>query len=147
VKATNAVVTLAGTVDSYFQKAQAEDIASRANGVLSVRNNLTVSDPALVYRDLGYDPYWAYGPFYSYWDRDRSPYSTWPNISDAEMKADIETEMFWSPWVDTADITVEVASGVTTLTGTASSWLGYYKATESAYQGGARQVNNNIIVK
>jgi len=148
VKATNAVVTLTGTVPSYFQKAQAEDIASRANGVLSVRNNLAVSDPALVYHDLGYDPDWAYGPFYSYWDQARSSYySTWPYLSDAEVRDDIETEMFWSPWVNSADITVEVANGVATLTGTAGSWFEYSKATESAYQGGASRVYNRIVVK
>ena len=148
VKAKNGVVTLTGTVDSYFEKALAEDIASRANGVVNVKNNLAVSYPALAYYDLGYDPYWAYPPFYYYWDQYRSPYySTRPYTSDAEVKNDIESQMFWSSWVDLDDITVKVVNGVATLTGTADSWSEYRAATSNAYEGGAIQVYNNITVR
>jgi len=45
VKAKNGVITLTGSVDSYYEKARAEDITSRANGVLNVKNNLAVSYP------------------------------------------------------------------------------------------------------
>ncbi len=143
-KAKNGVVTLTGTVDSFFEKSEAEDVAARANGVTDVRNSLTVSYPAYPYYALGYDPYWDYYPPYYY---HRSPYaSTWPYTSDAEMKDDIEEQMVWSPWVDFDDIAVKVENGVATLTGAADSWLEYNKATENAYEGGARQVYNNIKV-
>jgi osmotically-inducible protein OsmY len=63
------------------------------------------------------------------------------------VKDNIENAMFWSPWVDLNDITVKVANGVATLTGTANSWFEFNKATENAYQGGASQVYNNITVR
>ena len=40
VKAKNGVIALTGTVDSYLEKGDAEDVASRAKGVLEVTNNL-----------------------------------------------------------------------------------------------------------
>jgi len=58
------------------------------------------------------------------------------------VKANIEDKMFWSPWVNLSDITVAVANGIATLTGTADSWFEFNKATESAYEGGASQVHN-----
>jgi len=144
VNAKNGAITLTGVVDSYYEKAQAEDIASRAEGVLNVKNNLTVSYPSLVYHDLSYEPYWIDTPFYSYWDDYRPLYSSY--ISDAEIQADIEDKMFWSPFVDLIDITVKVTNGAATLTGKANSWLEFKKATEHAYEGGASQVYNNIAV-
>lgn len=148
VKTRNGLVTLTGTVDSYYEKAQADDIASRAKGVVNVINNLTVTNPTMVYYNLGYDPYWAYTPFYSYRVANPSPYfATGFYPGDAELKKNIEDEMFWSPWVDLDDITVKATNGVVTLTGTVGSLFSYNKATENAYEGGAYQVNNNLTVK
>ena len=143
-RAMHGVVTLTGTVDSFFEKAEAEDVASRAKGAIDVKNNLKVSYPTVTYYSTGYDPYWSYQPYFF----NRSPYAaTWPYSSDAEVKNDIEDVMFWSPWVDRDDITVKVANGVATLTGTANSWFEFNKATENAYEGGATQVYNNIAVR
>ena len=148
VKAKNGVVALTGVVDSYFEKSQAEDIASRANGVLDVKNNLTVSYPTLVYYDLGYDPYWAYMHAYSYWDAYRAPYySTWPYHGDALVKNDIEDKLYWSPWVNLDDINVKVSNGVATLTGKADNWFEIDRATEDAFEGGAQQVYNEVTIR
>lgn len=147
VKAKNGVITLTGTVDSYFEKTQAEDIASRANGVVNVKNNLAVSYPTLVYYDLRHDPDWgSYRPFYSYWNA-YTPYYPWPRTSDAEMKTDIENDLFWSPFVTAAQVTVKVENGVATLTGTVDSWSEYRAATENAYDGGALYVKNALKIK
>ncbi len=144
-KARAGVITLTGTVDSYFEKAQAEDVASRANGVVTVKNNLTVSYPSTVYY---YEPYSNYTPFYSYWDAYRPyDYSTWSSTSDAEMKDDIHDQMWWSPFVSADEVTVKVENSVATLTGTVDSWSEYRSATENAYDGGARFVINNLKVK
>jgi osmotically-inducible protein OsmY len=43
VKAKNGTVALTGSVNSYFDKAEAEDVASRAKGVVHVTNNRTRS--------------------------------------------------------------------------------------------------------
>ena len=148
VKAKNGVIALTGIVDSYFEKSQAEDIASRANGVLDVKNNLTVSYPTLVYYNLGYDPYWAYMPAYSYWDAYRPPYySTWPYLGDALVKNDIEDKLYWSPWVNLDDINVKVSNGVATLTGNADNWFEIDRATEDAFEGGAQQVYNEVTIR
>lgn len=138
------VVTLTGTVDTFFEKAEAEDIASRANGVLGVTNHLAVNSPAVAHYDTGFHPHWGYQPFYL----NRLPYgSTWPYVGDREVKYDIQDEFYWSPWVERDDITVRVENGIVTLTGKASSWFAYHKATEIAYQAGANQVFNNITVE
>jgi osmotically-inducible protein OsmY len=148
VKARNGVIALTGTVDSYYEKSQAEDIASRANGVLDVENNLRISYPTLVYYDLGFDPYWAYLPTYSYWDAYRAPYySTWPYLGDALVKNDIEDKLYWSPWVNLDDINVKVSNGVATLTGNADNWFEIDRATEEAFEGGAQQVYNNVTIR
>jgi osmotically-inducible protein OsmY len=147
-KAKHGVVTLTGTVDSYYKKAQADNIASLANGVVNVKNNLTVSYPAPLYYDIGYDPYWAHTPFYVYRDTYRPPYDfTWPYTSDAEVKDDIEKELFWSPFVDPDQIVVKVENGVATLTGMVYSWSEYRAATENAYEGGASSVKNELKIK
>lgn len=142
--AKRGVVTLAGTVDSFFERAEAEDIASRANGVLDVKNQLAVISPAVVHYDTSFYPHWGYQPFYL----NRQSFGfTWPYVGDREVKYDIEDEIYWSPWVERDDITVSVVNGIATLTGKADSWFAYHKATEAAYQGGANQVFNNITLR
>ncbi len=146
VAVRNGVVTLTGTVDSYFEKARAEDLASRANGVTFVRNYLLVSYPSAVYYSDPY-PYGDTTPFNAYWDAHRPPpHSTWPYTSDAEVKDDIEDELFWSPFVGFNQVAVKVENGVATLTGRVDSWSEYNAAVENAYEGGARSVINNLIV-
>jgi osmotically-inducible protein OsmY len=148
VKAKNGTVTLNGSVSSNFDRAEAEDVASRAKGVIHVTDNLTVSEPILISYDVGYDPYWSYQPYYSYWDGYRAPYySLWPTVSDAVVKYNIDDNMFWSPWLGSDTISVKVVNGVATLSGTADSWFESYKAAEYAYEGGAQQVNNNIAIR
>jgi osmotically-inducible protein OsmY len=138
--ANRGVVTLSGAVYSHFERAEAEDVASRTNGVLDVKNNIAVNAPAIVHYDTSYDPYWSYGrrPIYD---------TPWTYTTDREVKHDIEEQLFWSPWVDRADITVKVENGTATLTGRADSWFEYNKATDNAFEGGAREVFNNIVIE
>jgi len=147
VKAKNGVITLSGNVDSNYEKAQADDIASLANGAMNVKNNIKVNSPSLDYYDLSYDPDWGYTPSY-YWN-EYQPYhpNRWNYISDAETEANIKEDMFWSPWVNLDDITVKVANGVATLTGAVTGWFEYNKLTDYAYQGGASRVYNNVTVR
>ena len=56
--------------------------------------------------------------------------------SDQEIKEDIESELFWSPFVDSDDITVEVHSGVATLKGNVEDWDELQAAQENAREGG-----------
>ena len=143
-KAKSGVVTITGTVDSFFERAEAEDIAARANGVRDVKNNLALNSPSVAHYDTGFYPHWGYQPFYL----NQPSYGfTEPYVGDREVEYDIEDAFYWSPWVERDDITVTVVNGIATLTGKADSWFAYHKATEIAYQGGANQVFNNISVK
>jgi osmotically-inducible protein OsmY len=147
-KVKKGVVALNGTVDSYFEKAQAEDIASRANGVLDVEYNLTVGNPTLVNYELDHDPYWAYLPSYSHLDAYHAPdRSTWRYASDAVVKDDITSNLAWSPWLGVDDITANVVNGIATLAGYVGSRFELNEATQIAYEGGAQQVHNNISIR
>ena len=138
---TVGVANLSGIVDSYFEKLQAEDIASKVRGVIVVDNNL------MVRKD--YDPY-VYDPYVEPWyldDYDWYRYRfSYPKMSDAEIKEEINDEFFWSPFVDADDVEVEVNAGTATLSGTVDSWSEYWSAEENAYEGGAVFVDNDLIV-
>ncbi|MFP4031370.1 MAG: BON domain-containing protein [Desulfococcaceae bacterium] len=142
VDSIGGVVSLAGTVDSYYEKSRADDVASRVDGVITVDNNLMVTDQL--------DPY-AYNPYvddtyvYDYDWYDYQPAYTFE--TDAEILDDIRGELFWSPFVDSDEVTVMVEDGVATLTGTVDSWSEYQAARENAYEGGATWVDNNLTVQ
>lgn len=116
VRIRNKKVYLHGMVDNYYEKQRAEDVASRAYGVVDIKNNLKVE------------------------------YITSPK-SDWEIKQDIESELFWSYFVDSDDISVRVENGVATLKGTVDSWQELHAAIENAFEGGARHVQSQLQVK
>lgn len=142
VNVKNGVVKLHGTVDTYFEKAEADDVASRVEGVITIDNNLNVQQD---YRPYICDPYVEDSYLY---DNDWCYYR--PSLvskSDRQIKTDIEKELFWSPFVDADDVKVDVEKGVATLTGTVDSWSESNAAVNNAYQGGAVYVDNELNVK
>ncbi|MBD3402330.1 BON domain-containing protein [candidate division GN15 bacterium] len=140
----NGTVYLNGRVDTYFEKAEADDEASRVYGVVEVENNLEVTN---TYDRLTYDPYvdqdwYAYDyPWYQQRDAGMATRSDW------EVASDIDDELFWSPFVDEADVNVTVEDGVATLTGTVDTWHERQAAAENAYEAGAVAVDNNLTVE
>jgi osmotically-inducible protein OsmY len=138
----NGTAHLYGTVDSYFEKGQAEDVASRAKGVTGVRNHLEVDFSELVPHDPYVDPWRIYD--YEWYKRHPAPMHT--HATDAEIESDIEDELFWSPYVDIENVSVAVENGVATLTGTVESWTEYRAAAENAIEGGAIRVINKLTV-
>lgn len=132
---------LFGTVDSYFEKWQADEVASKVNGVTSVRNNLIVEYKG----PIAYDPYVdPYDPYDYDW-YDYRPFYTFK--TDLEIKENIESELWWSPYVGSDEVTVTVDNGTATLTGTVDSWTEYWAAADNAYEGGAVWVDNELKVK
>jgi osmotically-inducible protein OsmY len=134
------VAYLEGTVDSYFDKAEAESIAERAAGVSAVRNHLQVSSPST----LTYDPYVSEWSIYDY------PWYSVPEVyprGDRAIRSDIESELFWSPFVDADRVSVAVEGGVATLTGTVDSTSENHAAVQNALQGGATRVIDRLAVK
>jgi osmotically-inducible protein OsmY len=66
--------------------------------------------------------------------------------TDREIKNDIEDQLWWSPFVDSDDITVEVNSGVATLKGSVDDWSELQSARENARQGGAVAVISKLDI-
>lgn len=67
--------------------------------------------------------------------------------SDEEIHKDIEQQLFWSPFVDSDDITVSVNSGVATLFGTVDDWGEAQVARENAREGGATSVISKLKIR
>lgn len=132
---------LAGDVDSYFEKSRAENVVSSIYGVEEIHNLLDVEyDLALVY-----DPYvYEFDPYAYAW-YDYEPINVF--TTDAEIREEIDDEMWWSPYVDADEVDVQVEDGVATLTGTVDTLFEMDNAVEEAYEGGASWVSNKITVE
>jgi osmotically-inducible protein OsmY len=142
VDVINGVANLYGNVDTYFEKAKADDIASRVNGVIMVDNKLVVQEN---YDQYSYKPYVDDTYPYDYgWYNHRPRF---PAKSDWRIKEDIEDELFWSPFVDSDEVTVSVDDGKVTLTGSVDSWSEFNAAANNAYEGGAVYVDNDLTVR
>ncbi len=72
---------------------------------------------------------------------------TWTWKPDWKIKRNINSQLFWSPFVDSDQVSVAVKEGVATLTGKVDSWSEKHAAEDNAYEGGARDVKNNLDVK
>ncbi|MCB9767701.1 MAG: BON domain-containing protein [Candidatus Omnitrophica bacterium] len=142
VNSTNGIVSLYGDVDNAYEKGQAEDVASRVNGVLFVENHLEVSDNDELY---SYDPYvddWLIDD-YAWGDFDR----TYSWQSDKQLKDEVEDQLFWSPFVNSDTIDVNVDDGEVHLTGTVDSYDEYRTATKNAFDAGAVIVDNDLTIQ
>lgn len=134
VQVNNGRVTLSGEADTYFMKWQVGDAVASLDNVLAIKNNITVP-----YDEPTYDM-----PFYN-WNPVTNDYDVLPvEKTDAQIASDIRDELSWSPFVNERDVSVTVEDGVATLTGTIHTWYQKQKATNLAYQGGAREVHNNL---
>lgn len=137
-------VHLYGDVDSYFEKHQAGDLATKVNGVTDVRNHLTVT-----YGDFSYPLH----PYFDHYDWDPTlydydfDYTTSRSRPDDEIREEIYSELWWSPWVDSDAVTVSVDDGAATLTGTVDTWSERDKAAANAIEGGAVKVINKLDVQ
>jgi len=67
--------------------------------------------------------------------------------ADAAIEEDIRDELFWSPFVDSDDVAVQVSNGVATLRGDVEDWSEYQSAEENAYEGGAVSVTNLLEIE
>jgi osmotically-inducible protein OsmY len=139
---SSGIVNLYGTVDTHFEKARAENLASEVPGVYAVNNYLQAQrkwDPFV------YKPY--VGDSYMY---DYDWYTYEPNVTatkdDQAIKDNIESELFWSPFVDSDQVTVMVDDGEATLEGEVDSWSEYDAATQNALEGGAVAVDNELTI-
>ncbi len=141
VQVRGGVVTLSGYVDTYFQKAQADDLASRVYGVVRIKNSLRVnSDFDIMTDDPFVDTDWQLDDFD--WYEFPNKYSS--TKSDWVIKEQIIEEIQWSPYLEIDSITVRVDDGAATLTGVVDTWKDRDRANDEAYDGGAVTVDNNL---
>jgi osmotically-inducible protein OsmY len=141
VRVSKGKVLLRGEVDTFFEKAEAENLAMSVAGVSKVVSELEVFNLRSAY---------AYNPYvYPY-----HPLTVTPTLappaparSDAEILQDIVDDMLWSPFVDAGDIEVSVDNGRATLTGAVDTWRARAAATGSALEGGAIAVDNRLTVR
>ncbi len=133
-------VRLHGEVDSHFERLQAEDVAARVEGVSDLQNWIESRSPWAGVRHpwiYDWDPY----------ERDigeKEPAKA--SSSDRDLRLSIESELFWSPFVDSDRIDVTVEDGVATLRGTVMSSLERGWAIENAYDGGAVSVKDRLVL-
>jgi osmotically-inducible protein OsmY len=143
VKVIDNIAYLNGSVNTYFEKARADTLASSVRGVHEVVNNLNVYHK--------YSSY-AFDPYVDDWDiRDYDWYDFQPRSFssklDSEIEAEIRDEFFWSPFVDGDKITVSVENGIATLIGAVDNKSDRSMAEANAYEGGASQVINKLEVR
>lgn len=139
---TNKVIELTGEVETVTAKVHAENLAASAAGVAGVNNNIAITQET---GDL------VIAPFTQSWDFTYYPWYTVTfydvDTSDAEIAEEIRDELWWSPFVDSDDVTVIVEDGVATLTGSVDTLSEWRAAEENAFEGGALAVNNNIEIE
>lgn len=141
VHADRGAVTLTGSVETAFERAQATDLASTVIGVKNVDNNLSIRKPETAYiYDPRLDPY---EPFVT--SRRYTPERA--SRGDADVTQSIREELAWSPNVDADHIQVSVDKGTATLKGIVGSFAERREATDEAYEGGALVVKNQLEIR
>jgi len=134
----NRTAYLSGEVDSSSGRAEAQDVASRIKGMVSVRNRVKVVPEYSV---------GSAGPPDNYWPHPASTdFGPQPYESDEEIKKTIERAFSRSPFVDPSSIMVAVHGGVATLTGEVGSWIGWGEADTDARRSGAAYLINEIKI-
>jgi osmotically-inducible protein OsmY len=137
----NGVASVRGTVDTYFEKHQAEDAVLRTKGVVAVDNNIVVRNNYEAYQ-WGYTG-WnnLYPPYYYTIDADEDSKTDW------EIMKDIEEQIWWSPYVNLDDVDITVDDHVATLTGVVDTRREKLFAEINAIEGGAADVVNKLRVE
>jgi osmotically-inducible protein OsmY len=114
VAAEGGAVVLEGAVSSVFERTAAERSAADVRGVTSIDNRLDIRPSREIDR------------------------------SDAEIKADIERELWWDPRVGNIEIEVTVDGGVATLRGEVPNAEVYDAVLENAFQAKPRRLVNEL---
>lgn len=141
VHVKNGVVQLFGKVDSILEKADADDLTARVDGVLWVTNHLVVRDPELM----------TFHPWIDDYDFTRHAWyrtipAALPAQSDAAIADAVKDELMWSPFVPAENIEIEVQDGVVILSGEVDSWSQWQAARKNALDAGAVRVRNRLEI-
>jgi osmotically-inducible protein OsmY len=130
----NQAITIHGEVRYYFEKIQIENFISTISGVSDIRNEVKVMEG----RPLPY--------IFSPKNYDYPMIRQTLGKEDDEIKKDVIYQLWWSPFVDRDQITVEVEKGSVTLSGTVKTTVERDYAIINAFEGGALEVENQLKV-
>ncbi|MEO8902808.1 MAG: BON domain-containing protein [Polyangiaceae bacterium] len=133
-------VTLTGSVETFFESAEAFDVASRFANITSVDDQLAVRDQATPY---------VHSPWLDPFAPDvDSQYviGIRPQASDTDIKHRIQADLKRSLFVGPEDLQVRVEDGKATLTGTVHTYRERQAAADSAVGAGASAVDNELKV-
>lgn len=114
IDVSGGVARIYGESDTLWARTHADDVASSIDGIVDVRMYAGVESAPA------------------------------PDKSDWEIAQDIEDELFWSPFVDSDQVSVSVSQGIATLSGTVDSLTERRIAEENAREGGAVGVVNEL---
>lgn len=130
----NQAITLHGEVRYYFEKIQIENFVSNISGISGITNEIKVMEG----RPL---PYTFFPENYEY-----PVIRQTQEKEDAEIKKDVIYQLWWSPFVDRDQITVEVENGTVILSGSLNTSFERDYAIINAFEGGALEVENKLKV-
>ncbi len=145
VEVSDGRVTLTGYADNLFERAEAEDVAASVGGVTSIENYMTVRDATVPVFTSPYVDWWIAEDTVIDAPATRDRIIT--DQTDEELAEEVRDELWWSPFVDSDDVTVMADSGTVTLTGVVDSFGERRAAMENAYEAGALVVRNRLDVE
>ncbi|HNP27740.1 MAG TPA: BON domain-containing protein [Nitrospirales bacterium] len=118
VQVEHGVAVLSGSVDDRHDMADAVEIAYDS-GATNVTNRLRMRD------QLDHP---------------------WREMTDRELKQAVEDELYWSPFVNSLPIRVEVRNGIVTVSGRVENQGEIADVVENAYEAGAKNVLNRLWI-
>ncbi|HVY25726.1 MAG TPA: BON domain-containing protein [Polyangiaceae bacterium] len=133
-------VTLRGTVDTAFERAEATTIAASIEGARDIDNQIGVVDSSTGY--VYHSFFYPYGPYAEGW----YALPTRALEPDPRLREAVVARLESDPFVDAKAIRVTVTAARATLTGEVRSYRERMAATESAYEAGALAVDNQLQV-
>ncbi|MDX1562308.1 MAG: BON domain-containing protein [Gammaproteobacteria bacterium] len=139
IRADNGRVRVVGDVDNAEQYWLADELIANLRGVEEFVNDLTIR---------GEQPRFA-GDAYMETPRLLLPRAraSYDVLSDRTLHEAVESELFWSPFVDENEVGIDVENGRVTLTGTVDSINEYVAATDNAFEAGAEIVRNQLEIE
>lgn len=69
---------------------------------------------------------------------------SWEKKADSELHSDVESQVWWSPFIDSDEIDVTVRNGIVTLSGRVQDWEAAKAAVKNAYDAGAKRVKSRL---
>lgn len=141
VRVAGSQARIAGDVDSAESYRRIDEILANTRGIDSITNELTIRGEMPLIG--GHAPM----PQTSILLRGNSGGNGAGELSDRELYESVESELFWSPFVDGRNVEIDVDEGAVTLTGDVESMSESMAAEANAFQAGARIVNNALEVE